>query len=146
MKKHFKSILISVLWYLAIQIISCVAFNKPGTSIIAKPVDAILLCAFVGPFMWIPYLIYPSVFLILTYSIQMRRKIEISSSLISSSIILYGIALPLANYVFEFFKKGTDPWKFILIAAISCSLGFFYSKYKTPNQANAAEAKNRAAD
>jgi hypothetical protein len=134
MNKYAKSSIIGVLGYLFIQIVSCIVVNKPGTSIIAKSSDAFLLCIFAGPFMWIPLLIYPSIFIIAIFSVLSRKKIKISSSLISSSIIFYGIGLLLAQYVFELFKRSTEPWKLILIAAVSCSLGFLYSKLRTPNQ------------
>lgn len=135
-----------MLCYLAIQDVFCIVFTKPGTSIIAKPLDAFLLCTFVGPFMWIPALIYPTIFIVLIYLIQKRRKLELKSSLIPSSIIFYSIVLVFSNYVFKIFKRGAEPWKFILIAAISCILGYLYSKYIIPNKANAADAKIRAAD
>lgn len=136
MNKYAKSCIIGVLGYLFIQIVPCIVVNKPGTSIIAKSSDSFLLCTLAGPFMWIPLLIYPGIFIIALFAVLSRKKIIISSSLISSSIIFYSIGLFLAQYVFELFKRDTEPWKLLLIAAISCSIGFLYAKSKTPNKAN----------
>jgi len=134
MNIYVKSSLRGILGYLLIQIVSCIVVSKPGTSIIAKSSDSFLLCIFAGPFMWIPFLIYPSIFIIAIFAVLSRRKKKISSSLISSSIILYSIGLLLAQYGFELFKRGTEPWKLIPIAAISCSIGFLYAKLRTPNE------------
>ena len=136
MNIYVKSSLRGILGYLLIQIVSCIFVSKPGTSIIAKSSDSFLLCIFAGPFMWIPLLIYPSIFIIALFAVLNRGKKKISPSLISSSIIFYGIGLLIAQYGFEFFKRGTEPWKLILIAAISCSISFFYAKARTPNKAN----------
>lgn len=146
MEKQFKGGLKAVLWYLAIQIVFCIVNSKPGTSIIAKPFDAVLICTLAGPFMWIPYLIYLCILIILIFIIQKLRKIKIPASFVPSSIIFYGIILALANYAFEFFKNGTEHSKFIAIAGISCTIAYFYSIYKKSNHANSADAKSRAAD
>jgi len=108
---YIKSSLRGILGYLLIQIVSCIVVSKPGTSIIAKSSDAFLFCIFAGPFMWVPLLIYPSIFIIAIFAVLSMMKKKISSSLISSSIILYSIGLLLAQYGFEMFKRGTEPWK-----------------------------------
>jgi hypothetical protein len=146
MEKHSKGVLKAVLWYLAIQIVFCIVSNKPGTSIISKPFDAVLLCVLAGPFMWIPYLIYPILIIILIYILQKRIKIKITPSFIPSSIIFYGVTLALANYAFDFFETGTEPRKFMFIAGISCTIGYFYSIYKTPVHANSSDTKKRTPD
>ena len=136
MNIYVKSSLRGILGYLLIQIVSCIFVSKPGTSIIAKWSDSFLLCIFACPFMWIPLLIYPGIFIIAIFAVLNRGKKEISPSLISSSIIIYSIGLLIAEYGLEFFKRGVEPWKLILIAAISCSIGFLYAKSRTPNKAN----------
>jgi len=136
MNTYAKSGLIGVLGFLFIQIVSCILVNKPGTSIIAKSSDSFLLCTLAGPFVWIPLLIYPGILIIAIFAVLSRRKKKISSALISSSIIFYSIGLLIAQYGFELFKRDTEPWKLILIAAISCSIGFLYTKSRTPNKAN----------
>ena len=136
MNTYAKSGLIGLLGFLFIQIVSCILVNKPGTSIIAKSSDSFLLCTLAGPFVWIPLLIYPGVLIIAIFAVLSRRKKKISSVLISSSIIFYSIGLLIAQYGFELFKRDTEPRKLILIAAISCSIGFLYTKSRTPNKAN----------
>ena len=74
MNKYVKSSLIGLLGYLLIQIVSCIVMNKPGTSIIAKSSDAFLICIFVGPFMWIPLLIYPGFLIIAIFAVLNRKK------------------------------------------------------------------------
>lgn len=133
MNQYVKSSLKGILGYLLIQIVSCIVVSKSGTSIIAKSSDSLLLCIFAGPLIWIPLLIYPGIFIIALFAVLNRRKKKISPSLISSSIIFYGIGLLLAQYGFELFKRGTEPGKLIIIAAISCSIGFLYAKLRTPN-------------
>ena len=133
MNIYVKSSLKGILVYLLIQVMACIVVNKPGTSIIAKSSDSFLLCIFVGPLMWIPLLIYPGIFIIVLFAVLNWGKKKISPSLISSSIIFYGIGLLLAQYGFEIFKRGTEPGKLIIIAAISCSIGFLYAKLRTPN-------------
>lgn len=136
MNIYVKSSLRGILGYLFIQIISCIFVNKPGTSIIAKWSDSFFLCIFACPLMWIPLLIYPGIFIIAIFAVLNRGKKEISPSLISSSIIIYSIGLLIAEYGFEFFKRGIEPWKLFLIAAISCSIGFLYAKSRTPDRAS----------
>lgn len=136
MNTYAKSSLIGVLGFLFIQIVWCILVNKPGTSIIAKSSDSFLLCILLGPLMWIPLLIYPGIFIIAIFAVLSKRKKRISSALISSSIIIYSISLLIAQYGFELFKRGTEPWKLVLIAIISCSIGFLYTKLRAPNQAD----------
>lgn len=136
MNTHAKNSLIGVLVFLFVQIVSCILVNKPGTSIIAKSSDSFLVCTLAGPFMWIPLLIYPGIIIIAIFAVLRWEKKKISSALISSSIIIYSIGLLIAQYGFELFKRDTEPWKLILIAAISCSIGFLYAKSRTPNRSN----------
>ena len=136
MNIHVKSIIKGVLGYLLIQIIVCMLVNRPGTSIIAKTSDAFIVCAFVGPLMWVPLLIYPGFFLLMIFTVSRWKKKTIGSSLMTSAFIFYGIGLILAQYVFELFKNGTDPWKMILIALISCLMGFLFMKVKVPTRAS----------
>lgn len=133
---YIKSSFKGILGYLLIQIVSCIIVNKPGISIIAKSSDSFFLCIFAAPFMWMPLLIYPSIFIIAIFAVLSRMKKKISPLLISSSIIFYSIGLLLAQYEFEIFERGTEPWKLIIIAVISCSMGFFYAKLRTTNEAN----------
>jgi hypothetical protein len=134
MNSYTKSSLIGVSVYLIIHIVACIMINKPGTSIVASASDSFLLCIFLGPFMWIPLLIYPGIFIIAIFVVLRGIKYNISPSLISSSIIFYSIGLLLAQHGFEIFKRGTESWKLMLIAAISCFLGFLYAKFRTPNK------------
>lgn len=136
MTPHVKSFVKGILGYLLIQIIVCMLVNKPGTSIIAKASDALVLCAFVGPLLWFPLLIYPVLFLFIIFTGSRWKQTSISPSLISSTIIFYGIGLVLAQYLLKLFKSGTDPWKMILIALISCLMGYIFTKIKAPTWDN----------
>lgn len=128
MNIYVRSSLSGAVGYLFIQFLYCIFNNKPGTSIIAKTSDAFIGCILLGPIIWIPLLIYPGVLLgAIFISIRLKGS-TVSSSLISSSIILYGIGLIFAQHVLELFKRDTDPWKLFLIAAISCIAGFLFVK------------------
>ena len=136
MNIYAKSSLRGVLGYLSIMIISCVV-NNPGSSIASSPFSALLLCSLFGPFMWIPYLIGPAIFLIAVFLVFRIKKSDITfASLISSTMIIYGINLALGEYVFEIFKSGIELWKFILVTVISCFFSSIYVILKRPNKEN----------
>jgi hypothetical protein len=131
-----KSSLKGILGYLLIQVVTCIAMSKAGTSIVAKASDSFILCASVGPFLWIPLLIYPGILLLAISAVKSWKKSAVSPYLISSTFIIYGIDLVLAQYVFELFKKGLDPWTLSLVGIISCFVGFIYTKLRAPIEVN----------
>jgi len=146
MNNYTKSSLAGVLVYLFIQTVACIFVNEPSSSIVAKQSDAFLLCIILGWVMWIPPLIYPGFIISVILIISRLTKHRISSSLISSSINLFGIGLLLAQYKFKLFKKGIEPRHLIVIAVISCFLGFIYARLRAPDKANSAESNKRAVD
>ena len=127
MNVYAKSSLIGIMGYLSILIFYyCIVVNKP---------NEFLACIFFGPFLWIPLLIYPGVLIVAVFIILTIKKQKISSSLISSTVIIYGVGLLLTE---DIYKKLQGPgyWLFCLVAAISCFIGFIYAKWRTPNKTN----------
>ena len=124
MNPYTKKGLTGTLGYLLIQTVACIFGHKPGTSIIATASDSVILCTMAGPLMWIPLLIFPIVALVIVFGLLKAFKHTASASLISSTIILYGIGLVFGQYAFGLFdKSGPQFWKLIQIAGISAVIG-----------------------
>ena len=135
MQNYSKHITIGILGYLAIMIVSSILTTEPGSTMAPNTIlDGFLLYFMLGPFMWIPLLSYPIVGLVGLYTVLRYGHIRISPSLISSTLIFYGISLVAAQYGFEMFKRGRHPWQFVVLTGISCTVGYVYANLRTPKE------------
>lgn len=127
MNKYMKSSLSGMFVYLLILVVYFGVFvNKP---------NEFLLTILFGPLLWVPLLIYPGTILLIINFALSKRKQNISTSFISSSIIVFGLGLILTNDYFKHFQ-GQNHFLLFLVAAISCFIGFLYAKWRTPNKPN----------
>lgn len=128
MDKYKKNIIIGVIGNYLIMTIACIIFSKPGTSIIASRFDAFLLCTFAGYFSVILNLIFPVVLITAILAIARLKHYKLFPFFISSSLILYPICMIIFQNMFGFFEKAGGLWQPVLIAAVSCLLGFFLDR------------------
>jgi len=128
MDKYSKNIFIGFLGYYLIMTINCIASIKPGTSIIASRFDAFLFCTCLGWISIILSLFYPVILIIAIFVMSHLKKYRVTPFLISSSLVLYAIGFILAQHMFGFFKKEGELWQPLLIAGISCFIGFILDR------------------
>jgi len=125
MNKYMKSSIIGMFVYLLILVVYFGVFvNKP---------NEFLLTILFGPLFWVPLLIYPGTILLIINFALRKKKQNISTSFISSSIIVFGFGLILTNDYFKNYQ-GQKHFLLFLVAAISCFIGFLYAKWRTPNE------------
>ena len=129
MNKYMKNSLIGLFVYLLILVVYFGIFvNKP---------NEFLLTIFFGPFLWIPLLTYPVIILIAIIVFQSKRKQNISPCLISSSIIVFGFGLILTEDIFKNIQEEKHVHiYYLIVASLSCFIGFMYAKWRTPKKPN----------
>ena len=124
MNKYIKSSLNGMLLYLLILVVYFgIIVNKP---------NEFLLTILFGPFLWVPLLAYPGTILLTIIFVLNKRKQNISTSFISSSIIIFAFGLILTDDYFKNYR-GQKHLHLFLVAAVCCFIGFMYAKWRTPN-------------
>ena len=130
-KNFINSTLHGTFWYLFIQIAGALLLGKDST--FSEP-QQIVITIIVGPFFYIPYLVYPLIITVIAISLLILKRKIIPPSFISSAYIIYALSSIYAGY---FLKIGVDVsnyFIFIKIAAFSCLAGYIYSTYNPLNR------------
>jgi len=130
-KKFINNTLHGTFWYLFIQIVGALILGKDDT--FSKP-QQLILTIIVGPFFYIPYLIYPLVITVIAISLLLLKRKIIPPSFILSSYIIYALSSLYAGY---FLKLSVDISNYLIfskIATFSCLAGYIYSKYNPFNR------------
>ena len=132
-KNFINSTLHGAFWYLLIQIVGALVLGKDAT--FSKP-QQIILTIIVGPFFYIPYLVYPLIITATSITTLLLKRKKIPPSFILSSYIIYALVSLYAGYVLKSNVDVSNYLIFIKISAFSCLAGYIYSKYNPLNRKN----------
>lgn len=137
-RKHF---FIGFSAYMTINFIGTLVVWEPGTGITNTFSDVVLLTFVFGSFLWFYLLIYPIMMLLVIYAIIRYWRFRFFPTLISSTLVFYGLSLQIAPLVTEMFKTDTGSWPAIILSGISCVAGFAYANYQ-PFKERGGSSKN----
>jgi len=128
---YVKSALIGTGLYLAVHTAYCFSLRGESGGGLWKQIDMLATCALFGPFLWLPWLLYPAALMFFAFGIQGARKRPLHPSFIGFTVAAYGVCMVAAQGFFEIFEMGDEVSSFLLVSAISCGVGFALSRTRT---------------
>lgn len=131
MNAYVKSALIGTGIYLAVHVAYCFSLRGEAGGGLWEQVDMLTTCALFGPFLWLPWLLYPAGLMFLAFGIEGARKRPLHPSFIAWTVAAYGVCLVAAQGFFELFEMGDEVSGFLLVSAISCAVGYVVSRTRT---------------